>query len=195
MQPRAFFIPPPNHPQMKPSLQLPASLVSPIMAFAALSNLAFGLTPMSDNFNDNLLDFSKWEVLDGLGLFSETGGRLNYSVSIPSSFDADSATLFHPSFFNPGSNPGSNENWQIIVDVTNTSTPVSVGEISSAGIEIINMDGDGDFIFLELYSSALDQLPMRRGFVSNLITDGFDNPGSDIDTGNLPGQTSPESDS
>lgn len=178
---------------MKPSFQIPTFLVFRIIAFTALSNLATGLTPMSDNFNDNLLDLTKWDDSFAFGgSISESGGKIDYIVSDPELLEFDFAGLSYPSQSNPtnpGSTLGSNENWQVIVDVNNTSMPVSSGEISSAGIQIVDANYDGDFIFLELYSSSLDELPLKRAFISNLGTNGVDVPASDIDTGNLPGQT------
>jgi hypothetical protein len=170
---------------MKLSLQIPASLVFPFITLTTMlfSNPASGLTPVSDNFDDNLLDFSKWQVVAGIGLFSETGSKLDYSVIIPSIFDGDYAELACTT------SPSSSEDWQAIIDVTNTTTPNAVGEISSVGIQVSNAADPNDLIFLELYSSALDELPPRRGFVSSLITNGNDVPASDIDTGDLPGQT------
>ena len=167
---------------MNTSFRFPITCFCQILTLAALSGSALGLTPVSDDFNDNSLDLSKWESFSDGGAISESSGRINYTVGSPG-VAGDYAELAC------NSSPGSSENWQVIVDVTNTTTPASLGQISSVGIQIYNAADLNDAVFLELYSSALDQTPYRRGFVSGLITNGIDVPASDIDTGNLPGQT------
>ncbi|MCU0777026.1 MAG: hypothetical protein MUF86_05085, partial [Akkermansiaceae bacterium] len=126
-------------------------LVSPIIALTALANVALGLTPISDNFDDDSLDNAKWDYFPYAGgSIAESGGKINYIVSTPATDgDGDAAEL------GILTNPGSSENWQVIVDVTNTTSPNAVGKISSVGIQIYIAADFEDLIFLELYSSAL----------------------------------------
>lgn len=88
-----------------------------ILALAALNfsaTMGFALTPLSDNFNATTLN-KRWKLTSfGNGKLSQKESALNFTVE-PSANEGDSAEA---RLLN--NQPGYNENWQVIVDVTNT---------------------------------------------------------------------------
>lgn len=159
-------------------------LLVPLAAMLATSP-ASALTAISDDFNDNSISGTKWPTPyrfnTGAGRFVESSQRLNYHTS-------GTTTADDSSYLAAANNPvGYGENWEAIVDVTNSATPTVVNQVCSIGLEVFNLEDPNfeDSLFVELYSSSTGTLPLRRGFVTNFITDGVDNPAGDIDTMNL----------
>jgi len=65
--------------------------------------------------------------------------------------------------------------WEVILDVQNTVTPTVVGQVATAGIQVFAANNLNNAVYVELYSSTLDQLPLRRGFHSAISTNDSQN--------------------
>lgn len=125
----------------------------------------------SDNFNDNSRDVTKWntDVVTGNGALLETNQRLEYRVASPNLSVGDEAVRAW--ILNLGTYTN---DWEVIVEVTNTVVPTIVDQISSIGIEALNAADFQDYCYLELYSSALSHLPFRRGLKAGFAVNDTD---------------------
>ena len=125
------------------------------------------LTPFSDNFNAAKLNTTNWLAGgEGGAKLKQSGGRLNFTV--PSNLaDEDYAFI---QLLN--SQPGYNESWQVIVDVTNTNNHRG---FSGPGLWVYNADDGGDTVFLELYGKGT-----KGGFVASFVLDGQYTVGKEI---------------
>lgn len=136
-----------------------------LTACQLLAGHASALTPFSDNFNAAKLNTSRWLVKNsGNGKLLQSAGRLNFTVAKPPA-DGDGATIELRN-----NQPGFNENWQIIVDVTNM---LNAGEAAGPGIFLFNAADRRDGLVLEFYGS-------KGGFNVFGFTDDRDNPAGDI---------------
>lgn len=127
---------------------------------------AMALTPVSDNFNAKLLSAARWTSEAGAGgKLTQSSGRVNYTTSRAS--DDDYAILFLRN-----NRPGYNENWQVILDVSNTA---GKGEEVGLGIMIANGLDPQDNVNLEFYGTG-----PRGGFNFIGVTDDFDDISQDI---------------
>lgn len=125
------------------------------------------LTPASDNFNAKLLSATRWTTEVGdRGRLTQSGGRLNYTAASPTTED-DYAVLTLRN-----NRPGYNENWQVIVDVTNSA---GRGSDVGVGITIANGADPMDNVNLEFYGKGSD-----GGFNFIGITDDVDDASQDI---------------
>lgn len=122
----------------------------------------------SDNFNDNTKDPQKWDVDDlvsGNGVLTETNQVLQYTVA--SSTDLD--YVVRPWI---GSVLPYNANWEVRMDLSNTTVPVNDDEVTSMGVSVYKQGNTGDEVYGELYASHLGGPPARNGFFGELYHDG-----------------------
>jgi hypothetical protein len=138
-----------------------------ITLLPVLAGTASALTPVSDNFNASTLSSSRWtSEKGGKGNLSQSNGRLHYTAAKPATED-DYAVLDLRN-----NRPGYNENWQIILDVTNTANK---GEDVGVGISVFNSADPQDNVNLEFYGAG-----SRGGFNFIGVTDDFDDITKDI---------------
>ena len=125
------------------------------------------LTPASDNFNAASLNKNRWTLENaGKGKLAPAGGKIGFTVgSGPTGDDFGILEL-------KNNRPGFNENWEVILDVTNAS---GQGYEVGTGLLIYNVDDYGDQVGLEFNGKG-----RNAGFVSLGITNDRDNPQQDI---------------
>lgn len=138
-----------------------------LLAFLILANSAVAVTPASDKFNTALLQASRWSVTKGAkGKLTQSGGRVNYTAASPTTEDDYGILTLR------NNRPGMNENWQVILDVSNTANR---GEDVGVGICITNAADPLDSVNLEFYGEGA-----RGGFNFIGITDDEDDASKDI---------------
>jgi len=146
---------------------VPQSLLARFFLLAALfcAHVSLAAINGSDNFNDNSKDVTKWgaDLPYGNGVLTETSQRLQYTVGSPTLEDVDYS--YRPWSLNQASY---NSDWEVILDVHNGVTPTVVSQVTSMGIEVFNANNLEHSVYIELYASALDTLPLRRGFKTAL---------------------------
>lgn len=138
-----------------PSLLLAASLT--------FTGHCPALTPVKETFNA-ALDPTRWTVFGSTNAQLKQGkGRLNFTVG-PKATDEEyaSAELFN-------NQPGYNESWQVIVDVTNKFE--SGGDVG-AGIYISNAANPTNVFYFEFYGNAKGR---DGGFQISILKDQFGN--------------------
>lgn len=142
------------------------SAKSIILAIPFLFQNALALTPVSDNFNSKLLNAARWtSESGGGGKLSQASGRVNYTAVRASDDDYSILTLRN-------NRPGYNENWQVILDVSNTA---GKGENVGVGMMVANAADPLDSVNLEFYGTG-----PRGGFNFIGVTDDFDDISQDI---------------
>jgi len=118
---------------------------APIVALVStiLACPAFALTPVEEKFGSNTLDPAVWyKYTTGKGNLKPENKKLNFVVgSKPTNDDFASIELLT-------SQPGYNENWQLILDLANTS---GLGFNAGCGIMLFNVQDRNDYMYLEFY--------------------------------------------
>jgi len=155
----------------RPGSATPCGLIAAVLAIA-LGGPA--LATNGDDFDDDLTDPARWgaDVASGAGTLGETGGRLEFAVAAPTADDhvarpwiAEDAPV--------------DANWEVRIDLANTSLPLEADEVSSFGINVVSgLDGEDDF-FAEMYVSRLTGGDARRGFFAEMRADGVALPFAD----------------
>lgn len=145
-------------------LVLPVLFVFSLTASAAING--------SDNFNNDIVNPSYWgsDVTYGDGMLTETSQQLQYACAIPLTGDEDYS--YHPWILNQATY---DTDWEVILDVQNTVAPNIVGQVATAGIQVFTAGNLNNAVYVELYSSALGLLPLRRGFDSAVSTNDTQN--------------------
>jgi hypothetical protein len=116
----------------------------------------------SDDFNDNSKDTSKWgaAMTDGNGKLTETNQRLEYTCNSGTAQDEmdwpwiASALPF-------------DRNWEMQIDLANSTSPSTSDQENSFGIGIVNAQDFGDYLYAEMIASSFG-----TGYYSELGTDG-----------------------
>jgi hypothetical protein len=138
-----------------------------LVPFLFLTATASALTPVSDDFNAASLNANRWIYQKGgKGTLTQAAGLLNYKAALPITND-DFAILTLRN-----NQPGYNENWQIILDVSNTA---NAGEKVGVGISIHNSADRTDNVNLEFYGAGA-----RGGFNFIGVTNDMDDPSQDV---------------
>jgi hypothetical protein len=147
------------------------------LAAACVCVAAFSIQPAcaqidgSDDFNDNMVDPAKWssDFVVGNGQLLETNQQWEYIVPSPNPLDVDEVerpwNLNQPTYTN---------DWEMFWDVNNTATPTVVGHLATIGFDVFNPGDPTDYLYVELYSSALTMLPVSRGFKAGFVVDNVD---------------------
>jgi hypothetical protein len=138
---------------------------------AVFSQAALGQISGADNFNDNSRDVTKWstDFITGNGALAEINQRLEYRVTSPDLINGDDATrawILNAARYT--------NDWEVILEVTNTVVPSIVDQVASIGLEVFNAADLTDNCYVEMYSSALSRLPFRRGFKASLVVNDLD---------------------
>lgn len=133
-----------------------------LFSFQSFTSVCWALTPFSDNFNAITLDTANWQPgAFGTGAkLKQSGGRLNFTVPRRKADEVDVYLDLRNNL------PGYNENWQVIVDVTNTNE--HQGD-SAPGLWISNMEAPGDAVFLEFHGKGA-----QGGFAASFVLNGQD---------------------
>lgn len=123
-----------------------------------------------DDFNDNTRDATKWggiDYLTGNGVLAETNQRLEYVVSSPDLVAGDEAA--RPWVLQQ---PRTDNDFEVILEVVNSTTPPSLDRVASFGFEIFNASNLDEYVYVELYASRLDFPALRRGFKADVAING-----------------------
>ncbi len=136
---------------------------------------------VADNFDDNVLNAAMWlkEDYTEQGTLTESSKRMNYTATVETIFEPG----FPPEVIGYGeshltllsSQPRYTEDWETVVDVTNTvATGTSIDLQAGVLMEIYDTDpASGNRISLELRANT------RREFSADLMTGGVDDPTAD----------------
>lgn len=102
------------------------------------------VTPFSDSFS-TAINSNRWKVSEfGSGKIASSAGMVLFTV--PKNPTRDDFALFTLR----GIQPSVNENWEVVVDVTNTTAK---GRQSGPGLAIENAADRNDAVFIEFYSN------------------------------------------
>jgi hypothetical protein len=127
-----------------------------ILLTAFLSETAFALTSITERFKATQLNETRWYHYhsDKTSLVP-LNGKLNLVISSkPSHTDFTSIELL-------SSQPGYNEDWQVIVDLANTS---KLGNKAGCGLMLFNVADRSDYLFVESYG--------KSGLAAGMLVDG-----------------------
>jgi hypothetical protein len=112
----------------------------------SLSGQALALTPITESFDGTALEPARWyQTRYGKGLLSPANGKLNFVTTGKSTKD-DYAVIELTS-----SQPGYNEDWEFIVDLTNNT---SFGSKAGCGLMLTNQQDANDYLFLDFYGKG-----------------------------------------
>lgn len=116
-----------------------------------------------DDFNDNSKDPAKWgsRISSGNGLLSETSQRLEYRCNNGTEYDEEYWPWIK-------SELPYDADWEAQIDLVNLTEPSAFDQVNSFGIEFVSPDNFDDYIFVEMYSSALQGPPARIGFYGEI---------------------------
>ncbi len=147
-------------------------LTAACLLFTTASSWADG----SDNFNDNSKDPAKWGTDDtsGHGVLTEAGQQLRYScnnATVEDEVDRPWNLTRFPY----------NADWEILVEAVNNTTPVPTFQVNSMGITLESPLDAGDYLYHELYNSALGG-PARIGTNADMTANGVSQGGGDSST-------------
>lgn len=140
------------------------SMIPLALAAATFTTLpASALTPTEDDFESPALLASAWQLSEFANAkLRQNNGRLNFLVGPETDPDEDYA------FIELRNNqPGFNENWQVILDVTNKS---GNGDDAGVGFWIYNADDTRDVIFFEFYGNTAKR--ERKCASASFVNDG-----------------------
>lgn len=116
---------------------------------AVLTGRCLALTPITEDFQASKLDKTRWYQYPktGKGRLVQSGGRLNFVVSgTPTSNDYAILDL-------NGSQPGMFEDWEMILDLSNTVKPGKHTQ-AGAGFMISNEQDYSDYLYVNFFGSA-----------------------------------------
>lgn len=119
------------------------SHLSILAVVAAVTGNCLALTPVTEDFEAGKLDSFRWyHHREAKGKFSQAGGVLNFRVlASPASSNFASLELMT-------SAPGYAENWQMTLDISNSST---AAKTSGIGFMIFNTVDRNDRLFVEYH--------------------------------------------
>jgi hypothetical protein len=120
-----------------------------------------------DDFNDNTPDPAKWgtDVATGGAVLTERNQRLEYTCSRPTPDDL----VLRPWKLTRMPCTG---DWEMQIDLVNTTFPTDVDEVNSFGIEIHGPSSADNALEVEMYCSSLMGGGARVGFYAQLETEG-----------------------
>ncbi|MES2657936.1 MAG: hypothetical protein V4689_04920 [Verrucomicrobiota bacterium] len=129
-----------------------------LTAAAVLTGNCLALTPITEDFQASKLDKTRWYLFPkiGKGRFSQSNGKLNFLVSAPpTQNDYINMEL-------QASQPGMYENWEMILELSN-SIKSGHGVQASPGFILANEQDSGDRLYVNFFgSSGID-----AGFYNN----------------------------
>ena len=134
-----------------------------ILGLSCLTGTCLALTPLTERFNVALSP-ARWFVANSPNAkLKQGGGRLNFTVGPASSEDDYSSVELI------GNQPGYNESWQVIVDVSNTA---NVGNDVGAGLYVYNFANSLNVLYFEFYGDGKGK---QGGFQASILKDEFGN--------------------
>lgn len=126
-----------------------------MLGLALFAGNALALTPVKDLFAAKTLDKTRWyQFQQESGFLGPKDGKLNY-LTKGAATDQDFASIELLT-----SQPGYNEDWQLILDLSNTA---KAGKKAACGIMLFNVGDRKDYLFLEFYG--------KSGIEAGIITD------------------------
>lgn len=139
-----------------------------LVGFSFITGNCLALTPFSDNFNAVKLDKIHWLPGSyGTGaILKQSDGRLKFVMPVAMDAEADAWIEL------AGIYPGYNENWQVILDVTNTNN--HRGD-SGPGFWIYNSADPSDSAYLEFLGKGT-----KGGFDASFVVNGLYTAGPDL---------------
>jgi hypothetical protein len=149
-------------------LHMKTPIVPAVIALAAaLAGNCLALTPVEDTFSGKKLNETHWYQTSYFkGKLAQEGGKLNFVVTDkkPTAKDYSALELVP-------SQPGFNESWEVIFDLSNTS---NLGKKAGCGIQIFNYDDRGDYLYVEFYG--------KSGIAAGVLADLHEVPGGRLTT-------------
>ncbi len=115
---------------------------------AVLTGKCLALTPITENFDAPKLDKTLWYSYKiGKGRFSQSNGKLNFLVSAPPTKDD------YVNMELQASQPGMDENWEMILDLTNTLKSGD-GSQASPGFILVNEQDSRDYLYVNFFGKS-----------------------------------------
>jgi hypothetical protein len=144
-----------------------------VLIFLANGPVAKAQISGSDDFNDNSRNTTNWGTSDyptHSGQLFETNQCIEYRAT---SLVLTNDECIRPWILNWPSNA---TDWEVVLDVFNTATPIVSNRVATFGIYAYNATNTtyGDYVYVELYASTLGHLPLRRGFKSSIAVTNHD---------------------
>ncbi|RYD40286.1 MAG: hypothetical protein EOP85_14515 [Verrucomicrobiaceae bacterium] len=141
-----------------------SNVISSLVALAMLTGNAFALTPVQETFSGQFNQERWYQYAVASGRLIQKGDVLNYSTkSKATKNDFSSIELLT-------SQPGFAEDWQLTLDLSNTS---NLGKKAAGGIMIFNVQDRKDYLYLEYYGKSgvaggviADQKHVKKGRIS-----------------------------
>lgn len=122
------------------------------------------LTPVEENFNAKTLDTTRWELAQFENAkLRQSRQRLNFLIGPATHPEEDYAYLELRD-----NQPGFNENWQVLLDVSNTA---GHGDHMGIGFWIYNADDPSDVVFFEFYGNKTKK--PRTSVSASFVLDGI----------------------
>lgn len=118
-----------------------------------LTATSHALTPFSEKFDSEELKTKRWKIeADRSVSLSQKDGRLHFTA-------ASHRDWAHAEALLRNNQPGYNENWEVIVDVSNTNP---IGD-PSVGVNVFNADDPSDKVYLEFCGKGMRMGGIRLG--------------------------------
>lgn len=161
---------------MKPRTSTSARRIATGACFIQLLFAGLSAGDATDNFNDNSKG-PAWGAIDltGNGRLTEGGQQLRYTctggtLNDEADWDWDLTRFPYDA------------DWEITIQAFNTTSPVPPFQVNSMGITLDSPIDDGDYIYHELYNSALVAGPARIGTNADMAVDDVPQGGGDSST-------------
>ncbi|MEO5913366.1 MAG: hypothetical protein ABIS50_03975 [Luteolibacter sp.] len=114
---------------------------------AVLTGHCLALTPIAEDFQASKLDKNRWYLYKtGKGRLVQSNGKLNFLVSAPTTSDYSTLELEE-------SRPGIFEDWEMILDVSN-SVKHKEGSQASCGFIIYNDQNILDYLYVNFFGKG-----------------------------------------
>ncbi|MEK7952952.1 hypothetical protein [Luteolibacter soli] len=135
---------------------LAALLCAPLLSTSAFAN-------GDDNFEGNSKNNANWgtDVVTGNGAMDDAGSRLNYKCASGTLEDQVDRPWIRTRL-------PYNSDWDMQIDLYNTTSPVSPFQVNSMGITLESPLSSDTTLYHEFYNSALGAPPARTGFSAQM---------------------------
>lgn len=137
----------PSHSPSRTNLIMKTRTHLAVLSLAAcllLVNYSLALTPFADDFGAAKLNTTRWKLITESGVkLLQADGRLNFTAS------SKIWDWSHAEVLLRNNQPGYNENWEVIVDVTYLNTPSP-----NLGFTVFNADDSSDQAYFQFQGKA-----------------------------------------
>jgi len=134
----------------------PRIIPSLILIAASLTANCFALTPITERFKGTELNATRWYHYHGENSkLQVANGKLNFVISTQPTHDEFASLELLTS------QPGYNENWQVVVDLANTA---KLGQDVGCGVMLFNFADRSDYLYVESYG--------RSGLSAGMLVNG-----------------------